>query len=185
MFRIWIWFWNSSAGEYLATAVKVIILLLDKMSYAVRVMSHDSCYINHTTWAILKTSFSLIQSKLGHNGISLIILYFVSIEKPEFNRFADKLSVKTNVTICQAMAWSLIDDDRTRQGSKLDEIRKEIRWSRNFCWSYDNSLDTEDEKIAFFILEYCKGNDWDLIEWLKIQTKKIKSLSFKLNMVIK
>jgi len=87
----------------------------------------------------------------------MIILYFVSIEKPEFNRFADKLSAKTNLTICQAMAWSLLDEDRT-------------------------SLDTEDEKLAFFILEYCKRNDWDLMEWLKIQTKKIKSLSFKLNM---
>ena len=34
------------------------------------------------------------------------------------------------------------------------------------------SLDTEDEKIAFFIVEYCKRNSWDLIEWLKIQAKK-------------
>ena len=61
----------------------------------------------------LNDVFSLIQSRLGPNGVSLIILYFVSIEKPEFNRFAEKLSAKTNLTYCQAMAWSLLDEDRT------------------------------------------------------------------------
>ena len=96
--------------------------------------------------------FSLIGSKLDQSGVALVIFYFLSLEKPEFTKFANELSTKSDLTHCFSMLGQLIYGE---------------------C--YDSVYDEECLKVMEFIREYCRRNDWDLAEWLKIQMKVLKS----------
>ena len=92
----------------------------------------------------MKRFFSLIEKeKYEARGYSLIMFYFLSLEKPEFTQYAKELS--RNVTIDDSffMAWFLTMDYPERTYPKL----------------------------ITFIRENCKRNGWDLTEWLKIQSK--------------
>ena len=44
-------------------------------------------------------SFSLVDEKLKPLGIGMIILYFLSLNKPEFNEFAQELFAKASFQI--------------------------------------------------------------------------------------
>ena len=81
---------------------------------------------------------------LDQSGTALVILYFVSLDKPEFTQFAKELSFKSTLTHCFAVMSQLI---------------------------YKKSYGGESEKIMTFIREYCKRNDWKLSKWLKFQMK--------------
>ena len=96
--------------------------------------------------------FSLIGSKLEQSGVALVIFYFVSLEKPEFTKFANELSTKSDLTHCFSMLGQLI------YGTCSESV-----------------LDEECLKVMEFIREYCRRNDWNLAEWLKIQMKVLKS----------
>ena len=52
--------------------------------------------------------FSLIGSKLDQSGVALVIFYFLSLEKPEFTKFANELSTKSDLTHCFSMLGQLI-----------------------------------------------------------------------------
>ena len=89
--------------------------------------------------------FSLMTSKkLDQAGTALVILYFVSQDKPEFTQFAKELSYKSSLTHCFSVMSQLI---------------------------YKKSYDDESEKIMNFLRGYCKRNDWTLSKWLEIQMK--------------
>ena len=90
--------------------------------------------------------FSLIENaKFGTGGYAMIIIYFVSLDKPEFTEYAKKLSAKTDIMNCYGMAWWIV--------MGRNETRPE----------YQN--------LITFLREHCKRNNWDLTEWMKTQSK--------------
>ena len=96
------------------------------------------------------------KSKLGQDGHAMVILYFLSLDKPEFSEYAQKLSVKTTRKDCNSIAWQIMMD----KGDPNAEI----------------------QKLMAFLRENCIRNKWDITEWLKIQSKVSKLLH--LNKVI-
>ena len=74
------------------------------------------------------------------------MLYFVSIEKDEFNEFAEKLSKNMKLDDCYILAW------------KIGIMKK-------------NFKNEEVQKLVVFIRNHCKRNELPLIEWLKVQRR--------------
>ena len=81
----------------------------------------------------------------------MIMFYFLSLDKPEFTEHAKKLSTKTDRKSCFNMAWWMI----------LGNCRNSNIKSKNI----------QSQKLIKFLREYCERNNWDLTEWLKIQSK--------------
>ena len=97
--------------------------------------------------------FSLIENaKFGTGGYAMIIIYFVSLDKPEFTEYAKKLSAKTDPASCFIMAWLLVMGKNTNV--------------------------PENKKLMKFLRENCKRNNWDLTEWLKTQSKVSNRLKY-------
>ena len=76
----------------------------------------------------------------------LIMLYFVSIEKDEFNDFAEKLSKNIKLNDCYTLAWKI----GVMEGNFKNE---------------------EIQQLVDFIRNHCKRNSLPLIEWLKVQSR--------------
>ena len=74
------------------------------------------------------------------------MLYFVSIEKDEFNEFTEKLSKNMKLDDCYILAW------------KIGVMEK-------------NFKNEEVQKLVVFIRNHCKRNGLPLIEWLKVQRR--------------
>ena len=74
----------------------------------------------------------------------MIILYLLSLGKPEFTQFAKDLASETTADSCLAVAWIL---SRKRTFPHFEEYKK----------------------IVDFLKDNCKRNKWDLTEWLIIQ----------------
>ena len=72
------------------------------------------------------------------------MFYFVSIEKEEFDDFAEKLSKNIKLNDCYTLAWKI-------------GVMKE------------NFMNEEVQKLVVFIRNHCKRNRLNLVEWLKIQ----------------
>ena len=88
---------------------------------------------------------SLAESKIESKGYAMIMYYFLSLDKPEFNQFAKELSSKTTIDDCYAMAW---------------------------CFHMGNVYTSPTvNEIMTFLREHCNRNKWDMNEWLKTQTK--------------
>ena len=96
------------------------------------------------------------KSKVGQDGYAMVMFYFLSLDKPEFTEFAQKLSVKTTRKECNSIAWLILLD-------KVDP-------------------NAEIQKLMVFLRDNCIRNKWDITEWLKIQSKVSKLLH--LNKVI-
>ena len=108
-------------------------------------------------------NFRLSNSNVGSMGNALIMFYFVSINKPEFDDFAEKLSTKSKSRLvtnrwfvnsrceflsdCYTAAWcTMVEDD----------------FERDFL---------QTKTVATFLREHCTRNDLNLTEWLKTQSK--------------
>ena len=84
----------------------------------------------------------------------LIIFYFLSIDKQEFNEFAFTLmddvsasvSIKPTIKDLHAMAW------------KIGVMKKDFK-------------NEEVQKLVVFIRNHCERNGLPLIEWLKVQRR--------------
>ena len=81
---------------------------------------------------------------LEHEGRALIMFYFVSQDKPEFNQFADRISRGTSLGQCYATAWAV-------------------------SAGYDFPAAEKVNEIMTFLRDYCKRNNWVLLDWLQIQ----------------
>ena len=86
-----------------------------------------------------------------------MMIYFVSLDKPEFTQFAEQISKKTTWDQCLAMAWSLYADYTFPSGSTAAGIKLQLN------------------QIITFLKDYCKRNKWEMSDWLKIQMKDFKS----------
>ena len=92
------------------------------------------------------------KSDFDDRGYAMIIMYLLSLEKPEFTQFAKELAPKTTVDSCLAIAWVL-----TRQ----------------------QTFDMEDySKIVDFLNDNCKRNKWNITKWVIIQ-RKVRNLVLK------
>jgi len=98
---------------------------------------------------IWKQLQSLIGSKLDQSGITLVIFYFMSLDKPEFTQFANEISVKCTLADCFSMMGQLI-------------------------YGKNHNPNEECVKIMNFLRENCKRNNWDLAKWLEIQMMVLK-----------
>ena len=76
----------------------------------------------------------------------LIVFYFISIEKKDFDDFAEKLSKNIKLNEFYTLAWSV-------------GVMQE------------NYQDKEVQKLVVFIRNHCKRNELHLIDWLKIQRR--------------
>ena len=83
----------------------------------------------------------------------MIILYLLSLEKPEFTQFAKDLAPETTADSCLAVAWIL---------------------SRKQTFPHKK----EYAKIVDFLTDNCKRNKWDLTEWLIIQ-REVRNPAYK------
>ena len=84
-------------------------------------------------------------AKLGKDGYALIIIYFLSLDKPEFTEYAKKISAKSERMNCFNVTWWIVMDM--------------------------NMTNPDYQKLFTFFRENCKRNNWDLIEWLKTQSE--------------
>ena len=79
----------------------------------------------------------------------MIMFYFVSLNKPEFTQFAQKIAKKTTKDQCYATAWALVvsmDYGSTSPNKYYDEIMS-------------------------FLKDYCSRNKWKISDWLLRQMK--------------
>ena len=83
-------------------------------------------------------------------GCALVILYFVSLDKPEFTQFAEHLFEQTTIVQCQATCWII--------------SRGQI---------YSGTCQKRNEIISF-LRDYCKQNKWEMLDWLDTQMKDFK-----------
>ena len=90
---------------------------------------------------------SLIQeAKFDAKGYAMVMFYFLSLNKPEFNQYAKQLSLYTNKESYYYLSWY-------------------ITMGNN-----DPSM-PEYEKLINFLRDNCDQNDWNITDWLKIQSK--------------
>ena len=87
----------------------------------------------------------MIKAKFGARGYAMIMFYFLSLNKPEFTQYAKELSLHTTRDDYYFIAWFLTMDNTPSR--------------------------PEYQKVTTFLRENCKRNDWNLTEWLKIQSK--------------
>ena len=80
----------------------------------------------------------------------LIVFYFISIEKKDFDDFAEKLSKNIELNEYYTLAWSI---------GVMNE----------------NYQDKEVQKLVVFLRNHCDRNELPLIDWLKIQRKVLIS----------
>ena len=92
---------------------------------------------------------SLVDTKLCAKSRSMLIFYFISLNKPEFTQFAQKIAKKTNKDLCYATAWALVSsmDYETTSPNKY----------------YDD--------ILLFLKDYCTRNNEKISDWLLNQMK--------------
>ena len=101
---------------------------------------------------VIKLYFSLlIEAKFGPKGYAMILFYVLSLEKPELTQYAKELSTFTSkddcfYTACMAAAWYLTMD-------------------------YTDPSNEELNKVIIFIRDNCKRNGWEMVQWLKLQSK--------------
>merc|ERR1712131_119811 len=104
------------------------------------------------TWNQLQ---GLMQSKPVCNRPhyqALVIIFFVSLDKPELVECAKKLANKeTFVKDCFYMSWCL------SLGKTFERV-------------------PEYGKMAAFLRQHCERKNWNITEWLKIQSKKVENL---------
>merc|ERR1719394_2077386 len=81
----------------------------------------------------------------------MIMFYFLSLDKPEFTQFAEDVSWYTSIQDYFYMAWYL-------------------------TMNFRDPSNQEFNKLVTFLRENCKRNEWDLTEWLKIQSKKADAI---------
>ena len=108
-----------------------------------------SSFDSYKLFKKFKYNFRLAVTKLRRTGISMVLFYFVSLDKREFTQFARALANRTNLEKCFATAW---------------------RMSLGFRYEGEN------EKLVQFLQEYCSNNEWDFDAWLKLQSKKVVNL---------
>ena len=99
---------------------------------------------------VIKQNFSLMQSKPVCNRPhyqALVIIFFVSLDIPELVECAKKLANKeTFVKDCFYMSWCL------SLGKTFERV-------------------PEYSKMAAFLRQHCERKNWNITEWLKIQSK--------------
>ena len=96
----------------------------------------------------MKIYFSLIRkAKYEAKGYSMIMFYFLSLNKPEFAQYAEDLSWHTTKADYYYLAWYLTMGYNT------------------------GSTNQEYQKLITFLRENCERNGWDFTEWLKTQSK--------------
>ena len=69
--------------------------------------------------------FSLLKN-FGPKGHALVMLYFVSLDKPEFIQFAEQISTKTSLDQCYAMGW-VVSANYTFPVKQVDEMMSFLR----------------------------------------------------------
>ena len=110
----------------------------------------------HWSKRVMKLYFSLmIKAKFGARGYAMIMFYFLSLNKPEFTQYAKELSLHTTRDDYYFIAWFLTMDNTPSR--------------------------PEYQKVTTFLRENCKRNDWNLTEWLKIQSKVWNQFIWKLS----
>ena len=96
----------------------------------------------------------------------LIIFYFLSIEKQEFNEFAFKVWV-----MVKSVSLPLIMDDVSASVS----IKPWLGWIDAMAWKIGvmkkDFKNEEVQKLVVFIRNHCERNGLPLIEWLKVQRR--------------
>ena len=79
----------------------------------------------------------------------LVIIFFVSLDKEEFTQCAKELACKvTYKKDCFYISWLLA----------IGKTFKSM---------------PESNKMVLFMRQHCEGNNWDMTEWLKIQSKSL------------
>ena len=76
----------------------------------------------------------------------MIVFYFISIEKKDFNDFAEKLSKNIGLNDYYTLAW------------KIGVMKEDFE-------------DKEVQKLVVFIRNHCKRNGFFLVDWLQTQRK--------------
>ena len=95
----------------------------------------------------MKLYFSLMRkARYGDMGYSMIMFYFLSLDKPEFTEYAESVSWYVTKRDYFYMSWYL-------------------------TMNSTHPSNQEYQKLIAFLRENCKRNGWDLTEWLKIQSK--------------
>lgn len=85
----------------------------------------------------------MMKANFDHRGYAIVIMYLLSLEKPEFTQFAIELAPKTITDSCLATAWIL---------SNKQTFTKE-----------------DYAKLVIFLHDNCERNQWDMNEWVSIQ----------------
>ena len=93
----------------------------------------------------------MIKARYEAKGYSMIMFYFLSLDKPEFTQYAEDVSWHCTKQDYFYMAWYLTMN-KTHHQPKL-------------------TSNQEYQKLITFLKENCKRNGWDLTDWLKIQSK--------------
>ena len=86
---------------------------------------------------------------------SMIIFYFLSLNKPEFTDFSQELADQVTKDKCLSMAWYL------SSGSK----------PTSYTESMDGNGDDDLNQMIVFLNGYCTRKRFTMIEWLKSQMK--------------
>ena len=95
----------------------------------------------------MKLNSSLMKkAKFEAKGYSMIMFYFLSLDKPEFTQYAEDVSWHATKEDYFYMSWYL-------------------------TMNHADHFNQEYQKLFTFLRENCKRNGWDLTEWLKIQSK--------------
>ena len=85
----------------------------------------------------------MMKANFDNRGYAMIIMYLLSLEKPEFIQFAKELAPRTTMDSCLAIAWIL--------------SRKQNFEPGNYS------------KIVDFLNDNCRRNKWGMTKWVTIQ----------------
>lgn len=91
------------------------------------------------------------EAKFEAKAYALVMFYFLSLNKPEFDQYAKQLSVYTDKESYYSLSWYI-------------------------TMGYNDPSKPEYEKLINFLRDNCDRNDWNITDWLKIQSKKADSL---------